>query len=163
MESLDEWAVRWKIPAQAMTELGRCMTHSIAHAGGGLESVVQASVRLDAAKQRVLLFRNNCGAGKLESGNFVRFGLANDSPKVNAVCKSGDLIGVRPLAIQPHHVGSIVGQFVSRECKRVGWHYTGTQEEQAQAKWAAIINQHGGDACFVTGPGSFIDSADNRR
>jgi hypothetical protein len=122
---------------------------------GASESHVQSRVRLEAASLNIRMWRNNVGAGKTEAGTFVRYGLANDSAAVNARLKSGDLIGCRPVLIQPHHVGHVIGQFVSRECKHGGWVWKGTEREVAQAAWCALINSMGGDAKFAAGEGTF--------
>jgi hypothetical protein len=81
----------------------------------------------------------------------VRYGLANDSAKVNAQVKSGDLIGLYRLTVTPDMVGQVIGQFWSLECKRPGWRYAGTPREVAQANWAALVVANGGRASFTTG------------
>jgi hypothetical protein len=48
----------------------------------------------------------------------------------------------------------MVDHFVSRECKRPGWSYKGDAHEEAQLKWAQVVNADGGDAAFTTGEGS---------
>lgn len=155
MMSLTEWAARWNIPPAALDELARSCIHlSDIPEAIKTEAFVQSQVRLEAAYAGVHLFRNNVGAGKLDSGNFVRFGLGNDSGPLNKVFKSADLVGVRRKLITAADVGTYIGQFVSRECKRQNWVYTGTPEELAQLKWATLINSQGGDAMFVTGPGT---------
>lgn len=161
--SIQDWAARWGIPQQALDELPRFITH---HAeldennSGKTEAYSQSQVRLEAPHKGVLLYRNNNGAGKIAdddgvSSRFMRWGLANDSAKLNKVFKSADLIGLRKRLITADMVGKIIGQFYSRECKRPGWTYSGTPEEVAQLNWANVINANGGDAKFVTGPGSF--------
>lgn len=152
-----EWAKRWNLPIEALRELAKSIIYSPDLNGGvGSEARQQSLVRLDAAKRGdVYLFRNNIGAGKLENGNFIRWGLANDSPKMNESVKSGDLIGWRSKLITQSDVGTVIARFTSRECKREGWKWTGTPEELAQLKWASVVNTHGGDAAIVTGPGSF--------
>jgi len=115
------------------------------------ESDAQARVRLLASRDGARLWRNNCGAGVLQDGSFVRWGLANESHAMNAHIKSGDLIGIAPLIITPAHVGQLFGRFVSREVKRPGWAYKGTDRERAQKAWADLINSLGGDAKFTTG------------
>lgn len=125
------------------------------HPGRGKsEAWASSMVRLEASSKGILLFRNNVGALQDKTGRLVRYGLANDSDKVNDVLKSGDLIGVRPVLIQPHHVGHTLGQFVSREMKEPGWQYTGDEHEVAQLQWANLINSAGGDARFATGEGT---------
>ena len=122
--------------------------------GGKSEDVVQQRVRLEAPSKGVLLFRNNVGVLKDITGRPVRYGLANDSKRMNESVKSADLIGLRRVLIEPKHVGLVIGQFVSRECKHEGWTYGGTEHEVAQLKWVTTIQAYGGDACFVTGEGS---------
>lgn len=122
---------------------------------GESEAAVQARVRVEASRKGMRLFRNNVGAfTDPESGQFVRFGLANDSKQLNAVLKSGDLIGVRPRVVHPGDVGRLIGQFVSREVKRGGWRYAGSPREVAQLNWVNLVNSLGGDAAFCTGEGS---------
>lgn len=121
---------------------------------GKTEAWAQSMVRIEASEKKIALFRNNVGVLKDETGRPVRYGLGNDSPKMNEVIKSGDLIGVRRLLILPQHVGHTFGQFVSREMKPPGWQYTGQGREPAQLAWGNLINSCGGDAAFATGPGS---------
>lgn len=122
------------------------------------EAKVQSLVRIEAAKNGVWLTRNNVGALRDDNGRPVRYGMANESKQQNERIKSGDLIGLAKRLITPRDVGTIIGQFYSRECKPEGWTYTGTEREVAQLAWANFINANGGDACFVTGPGSFTKS-----
>lgn len=155
MITLEEWAARWRIPPEALAELAHSSIYSPDTDEKKSEARVQSELRLEAARAGVYLFRNNVGAGRLENGKFMRWGLANDSTQVNTVLKSGDLIGIRRRLIQPHDVGRYLGQFVSREVKKAAWKFQATEEEQAQVKWATLINSQGGDAQIITGPGSF--------
>jgi len=155
MMSLAEWAARWGIPQIAIDELcDSCIQVEMPTEPVKSEARVQSEVRLEAAAEGVYLFRNNNGAGKLESGNFVRFGLGNDSAPLSKVLKSGDLVGIRKRLITSADVGCYIGQFVSREIKKSNWKFSGTVEEQAQVRWATLINAQGGDAQIVTGVGS---------
>lgn len=157
--NLYQWAAKWGVGLAAVHDLERVL--------GVLprapldpddakfsESHVQSVVRLEAAAKGVLLWRNNVGALRDERGVPVRYGLANDSKALNAIVKSADLIGIRPITITPAHVGHRLGQFVSREVKAGDWVYTDTERERAQRAWAELITAKGGDACFATGPGS---------
>lgn len=155
--NLTEWAARWGLPQQAIDELARLTTHEIdsEQYKEKTEAFSQSQVRLEAPHYGVHLWRNNVGAGKIETGGFVRWGLANDSKQLNEHLKSGDLIGGRRRLITNAMVGQTILQFTSRECKRPSWKYTGTPEELAQVAWATHINALGGDAKIVTGPGSF--------
>lgn len=120
------------------------------------ESNIQARTRLAGVAKRWRLWRNQRGAGKLESGNYVRFGLANDSKQIGDVLKSGDLIGWRPVLITPDMVGKIVAQFVSVECKEEDWTPppldTKDKAAAAQYRWATLVNREGGYAVFINNP-----------
>ncbi len=156
--NITEWAQRWNIPQAALDDLcASCMFTPEVDDGNAddSESVVQKEVRLEAAQRDIYLFRNNSGAGKLENGKFIRWGLANDSTKVNKVLKSADQIGIHKRLITAQDVGCYIGQFISRETKKRSWKYCGSLEENAQLKWATLINSQGGDAKIVTGTGSF--------
>jgi hypothetical protein len=151
-----DWAQRWGIPASAMADLVQTQFHTTGQLSREIESesALQSLVRLEAAKKDIHLWRNNVGVLLDKKGRPVRYGLANDSAAVNEVVKSADLIGIRKVLIKPDHVGSIFGQFVSRECKRPDWTYTGTPEELAQLRWSTLINASGGDAAMVNSEGS---------
>jgi hypothetical protein len=157
--SIYSWAIRHQVSLEALNELqamfGMHGEHEIASGvKGSSEAAVAAVVRLEAASKGVHLFRNNVGALLDTRGVPVRYGLANDSKQVNAKIKSGDYIGWRPVKIGPEHVGHTIAQFVSREMKEVGWHYTGTEREVAQLAWAQLVTAGGGDASFCTGVGT---------
>lgn len=155
--TLHEWAARWRIPYEAVADLQRALgmegTPGPPPPGHG-EAAVVAAVRQEAAMRGCRLWRNNVGAMQDASGRHVRYGLANDSERVNARIKSADLIGIRPLTVTPGMVGHTVGQFVSREVKAHGWHYAATPREIAQLRWAELVVSLGGDACFATGTGT---------
>ena len=157
--AVHQWAVRHGVTMAALQELAGIFGMHGGHdlppeVKGTSEAAVQAAVRLEAARKGVRLFRNNVGALVDSRGVPVRYGLANDSKQLNEVMKSADLIGWRPLLIEPRHVGTVVAQFVSRECKRPGWHYTGADREPAQLAWAQLVTAGGGDAAFCTGVGT---------
>lgn len=158
MNTLEAWAEHWRIPPYVLDDLRLRMCTLDASAAeptpGRSEAAVQSAVRLEASRKGARLWRNNVGAGYTEDGSFLRWGLANDSPSVNAVLKSADLIGIRPRIITPQDVGKLLGQFVSRECKRVGWRYAGDEREQAQLNWAVLVMSLGGDASFASGVGT---------
>lgn len=152
-----DWVVRWNIPPGAVAELQTRvfgLDGTPAAEPGKSEAAVQNAVRLEASRKGGRLFRNNVGAGYAEDGTFMRWGLANDSARVNAVVKSADLIGLRPVLVEQRHVGTVIGQFVSREVKAAGWTYRGTDREVAQLNWATLINTLGGDASFATAEGT---------
>jgi hypothetical protein len=150
---LSTWASKWGIPENAIEDLKNSMgDFDIQNEKS--ESSVMSAVRLEASKKNCRLWRNNVGAMKTEDGRWVRYGLANESGKMNNFIKSADLIGIRPVKIKESMVGATIGQFVSREVKRSGWVYSGTEREIAQMRWIELITILGGDACFATGEGT---------
>lgn len=155
--NLNEWAIRWQIPYEAVEDLRRLMgavdTDPPQHPGES-EAAIQNRIRLEASRVGARLLRNNVGAFETDDGSFVRYGLANDSQQMNKNIKSSDLIGLKPVAVQPYHVGQTLGVFVAREVKRGDWKYTGTPEELAQLKFLELVLALGGDAAFVTGEGT---------
>lgn len=155
MNELQEWMAAWGVPAAALPDLLQRMGVVLVPppAGrDGSETRVQGLVRLAAHRHDEILWRNNVGVLDDKRGVPVRFGLCNDSAAVNKRIKSADLIGSRRRRITAADVGAIIGQFTSRECKREGWVWCGDDHEQAQLRWALIVQAWGGDARFVTDP-----------
>ena len=150
---LDQWAQQWGISPEALADLRQKFGQipvEITPKMGGSEAAVINQLRLEASKKGLRLWRNNNGATMDEKGNFIRFGLANDSKAVNDRIKSSDLIGIRPLQVG----GIVIGQFVAREVKAANWKYTGTKREQAQLRYLQLVASLGGDAQFATGEGT---------
>lgn len=153
--TLAAWAAHWQIAPAAIHDLramlGMLDAPAVVADPSMSEAGVQARVRLAASRAGMRLWRNNVGAvHDAELGRHIRYGLANDSPQMNAVLKSADLIGIRPRIIGPSDIGELIGQFVSYEVKHAGWRWTGSDREQGQAAWAALITSLGGEARFVT-------------
>jgi hypothetical protein len=152
------WAARHRVSAAALHELqavfGMHGRESLAEGEGVSESAVQAAVRLEAGKKGVYLWRNNVGALIDDRGVPVRYGLANESKAMNERIKSSDLIGWRGEIITPDRVGQMIGRGVMRECKKVGWRYTGNPHELAQLNFLLLATASGCDAAFCTGPGT---------
>ena len=119
------------------------------------ERGVQDEGRLRGSENGVLS-RNNVGAFIAPNGALVRYGLANESKKVNQNVKSSDLIGLRQVIITLAHVGQPIAQFVALECKPSDWVFTGTKREIGQRNYHDIINGHGGYARFYTGGEIYI-------
>lgn len=121
------------------------------------EASVQQRVRLKIAKAGAYSWRNNIGATPSRCPHCdarlrpVRYGLANDTPKLNAQYKSSDIIAAIPRIITLDMVGKTIAQFGSFECKHEDWVYTATESELAQKRWIDLINYIGGYAQFTLG------------
>lgn len=102
------------------------------------EASVQAEIIVRAFQMGFALWRNNSGVAR-EEHRHVRFGLGNDSARINKKWKSGDLVGVGP-----------DGRFLMLEIKKTGWVFTGTEREVAQANAINQVNALGGIAFFCT-------------
>ena len=115
------------------------------------ESGVASRVRLDAANIGLNLWRNNVGVLLDQTGRPVRYGLANDSKKMNRNIKSSDLIGVRTILITPDMVGELVGVFTAVETKHPDWSFKASdQHSVAQKNFHDIVKNAGGYAGFAT-------------
>ena len=156
--NLNQWAIKWGVPFEAVEDLrrefGTVDPDNPAVIPGESEAAVQTRVRLEASRVGGRLFRNNVGGTYTEDGTFLRYGLANDSKKMNDSIKSSDLIGLRPVRIGPEHVGNVFGLFVAREIKPGNWRYMGTPRELAQLKFIELVASLGGDASFAIGEGT---------
>lgn len=151
---LHEWAVKHGVSLQALQELqlfmGTLGLNEIRAEEISLsESAVQTNRRLKASREGGVLWRNQSGALYNDDRRLVRYGLCNDSTKINKVLKSSDLIGINPILIGPEHIGQTIGQFDAEECKHGGWRYSGTDEEKAQLNFINVVIGLGGRARFV--------------
>lgn len=162
MTTYNDWALRHP---QAAAELQAVLTLQChappEHEIGKSEAWAQQQARFKAANSGAMAWRNNVGAtpSKIECEHCggvnglrpVRYGLANDSSKLNEVIKSSDLVLAIPRLITPAMVGTTIAQFGAVESKRPGWVWKGTPREQAQAAWHTLILNLGGFATFSTG------------
>lgn len=144
--TVNEWAQRWGIPTNALNELTQLLSVDCTSTETGYsEAAVSSRIVLAASKRGIRLFRNNVGACQAEDGRVIRYGLANESTRINSVIKSSDYIGITPRTIN----GQRVGVFTSIEVKRAGWHYTGIGREVAQKRWLDFVNASGGIGFFA--------------
>ena len=74
-------------------------------------------VRLRASSLGMKLMRNNSGAYQDDTGRLIRFGLGNESKRVNDHIKFGDYIGWTPITITPEMIGKTVAVFTNIEIK----------------------------------------------
>jgi hypothetical protein len=158
--TLAEWAARHGISQAALEDLRGVLFHipnaamdQVQYGSHGPEGDMVAQIRLHASKIGMKLFRNNVGAGTLENGSHIRWGLCNDSANLNKKVKSSDLIGIRPVRIEPRHVGHVLGLFTAREVKKAGWVYDDNDpQEKAQQAFLEWVLSMGGDARFTCVP-----------
>lgn len=143
-----EWATKYGLTREALDEL--LMTTYMPPVVSGLsgEMAVQQQIRAEAPALGCVLMRNNSGALMDERGIPVRFGLGNDSAKLNAVIKSSDLIGITPVTDPTS--GRQYGVFTAVEVKAPGYKGPRTQHDQAQARFIALVSSKGGIAGFAS-------------
>ena len=112
---------------------------------------VQQQIRLESGRRGTPLLRNNSGASFDKNGRLIRFGLGNDSDKINKVFKSSDLIGIWPVVVTPDMVGKTLGVFFAVEVKAPGWKLrAGDERAQAQKNFGEWVKRHGGHFVFAT-------------
>lgn len=141
MTQLAAWAARWNIPTLALAELRALAVPGVVSSRqpAASETRVSAEIRIGAATIGTMLLRNNSGMAYNPNGQPVRFGLGNDSKKINEVFKSSDLIGFT------HE-----GRFVALESKATGWKYKGNDHEVGQRNFLDAVVRHNGIGAFVT-------------
>lgn len=166
--SFNQWAARYpQAAAELQLMMGAVPWPATELTDGKSEAWAQQQIRLKVAKHSVvgadgarvhaMAWRNNVGATPARCKHCgekqvpIRYGLANDSQKLNESIKSHDVIAIIPRLIGPQHVGQVIGQFGSIEAKKPGWRYTGRNQEEGQAKWGSLIQRLGGFATFSTG------------
>ena len=107
------------------------------------EAPTQQLLRVRAAELGCALWRNNSGAVTAVDARGikrpVRFGVGNDSTKLNKVWKSSDLVGIGP-----------GGRFLAVEVKHPRWTYKGTEREVAQLAFIENVKRLGGHGFFCT-------------
>lgn len=114
------------------------------------ESTVQDEIRLDSSQYGGLL-RNNSGVYNPDDPptSWTRWGLGNDSKKINEVRKSSDLIGCTAVVITPEMIGHTVAVLTVVEVKKQGWRYSATKKNRAQLNFINWVRSNGGVGCFA--------------
>lgn len=166
MNGYQLWAARHPQAAAELHEMtGAIPWPATEQTDGKSEAWAQQRARLNIAHAGALSFRNNVGATPAKvpvtcpkcglrhnlKQTPVRYGLANDSQKLNKTIKSSDLILAIPRRITAEMVGTTIAQFGAVECKPPGWGYRATEREVGQAAFHALILGIGGYAAFSTG------------
>jgi len=118
------------------------------------EQKASEAVRLRAAAWGVKLMRNNSGVLPDVTGRPVRFGLGNESKRINEKLKSGDYVGWTPVTITPEMVGKTIAVFTNIEVKAKGFkqreHYVEKSREFAQNKFNKLVLSTNGCAGFAS-------------
>lgn len=158
--TFEEWAVKHNVSAAALQDLRTLYVAPPVDVSGSSEAATQAQLRVMAPKLGAMLLRNNNGACKevregvdgvpMPTGRMIRYGLGNDSKKINDVWKSSDLVGPTPIVIRPEHVGRTVGVFTAVEVKHPGWTKPANDRDRAQEAFLVTVCQLGGLGMFVT-------------
>lgn len=166
MNDYQQWAARHPQAAAELNQiLGAIPWPATGQAQDKSEAWAQQQARLDIAHQGAMAWRNNVGAipskmpvtcpkcmfTHVVKQTPIRYGMANDSQKLNEKIKSSDLILAIPRTITPAMIGTTIAQFGTVECKRPGWTYRATEAEVAQLAWLELIANIGGYATFSTG------------
>lgn len=116
-------------------------------------------VRERASAWGIRLFRNNSGVLMNEVGIPVRFGLGNESKKVNQELKTGDFIGYTPVLITQEMVGKTVAVFTNIEAKAKGFKhretYSPKTREYGQNNFNQMVIKAGGIAGFACNAADF--------
>ena len=146
-DGIGQWARKHRISQQALPELLQLLATPPPNAGTPTprsEAAAQAEIRLAAPKWGGVLWRNNVGVWD-NDGRPVRYGLANDSAKLNRSVKSSDLIGFVPISTDSRTFAVLT----AIECKRGDWKWAGTKQEVAQQRFHNIVRAGGGIAGFA--------------
>ncbi len=151
--NINEWQKRWNISDHAINEL---LYDAIPTAtmSDETEAAVSQKIKLEASRRGGIMWRNNSGAVTIDNRH-IRFGLGNQSAKLNKHFKSADLIGITPVLITLAHVGQTIGRFVAGEVKRGDWVWSGDEKEEAQWKYLNVVNRLGGIGRFMKSQGDY--------
>lgn len=156
--NFDQWEIMFPEAASVLTrEVLAATVKEARRTGDPCESESMVQCRRDISRQGGFSWRNNVGATPAQCDNCgairqpVRYGLANESKKLNEKLKSSDLILAIPRIIRPEDVGTVIPQFGSVEVKKAGWKGARDPREKAQAAWLALVTRLRGFACFSTG------------
>lgn len=109
------------------------------------ESAVDKEAGLACSQQyKCVLFRNNVGAFKDKGGQWVRYGIANESAAMNKHTKSSDRIGWTPVVITQEMVGKEIAVFTAIEMKKEGYKPSGkaqVEHYEAQQKFCNSVSR----------------------
>ena len=146
---LATWQIKHHVSDEAMRELAAMWFTTPSQAGlPGSEAQVQQECRVRAAQGGAVLWRNNSGAAQDADGRHVRYGLGNDSKRLNEKYKSSDLIGITPRTST--RAGQVFGVFTALEVKHPGWMGPKSKHEMAQGNYLTDVLRCGGIGAFIS-------------
>ena len=118
------------------------------------EAKASQEVRLRASDWKSRIYRNNSGVLMNEVGVPVRFGLGNESKKINEQFKTSDFIGWTPVVVTSDMVGKTLAVFTAIEAKPLGFKvksvYPVKSREFAQNKFIELVRSGGGIGGFAS-------------
>lgn len=118
------------------------------------EARASQEVRLRASDWKSKVYRNNSGVLMNEVGVPVRFGLGNESAKINKIIKTSDFIGWTPVVITEAMLGQTLAVFTAIEAKPLGFKvksvYPIKSREFAQNKFIELVRMFGGIGGFAS-------------
>jgi len=100
------------------------------------EQNILQRVRLKASELGAILWRNNCGAYKSESGHYIKYGVASPG--------GSDLLGMIPMVVTQDMVGKMIAIFTAFEIKKEGGRITPEQQ-----LFINIVEKNGGIAAII--------------
>lgn len=149
MMNFHAWAIKWNVSFDALQDLMNMFATEERPADGmqdEIEAEVQQQIRVYAGTIGGVMWRNNSGTFMNPNDRLVRFGLGNDSAKLNKKYKSPDLVGLTRLT---------GGVLILCEVKRPGWTGPKTEHEVAQAAFLTHAASFGAKAGFATSVNDF--------
>lgn len=124
------------------------------------ESVVDKEAGLACSQAfKCVLFRNNVGAFKDKAGQWVRYGIANESAAMNNHTKSSDRVGWTPVTITENMVGKTVAVFTAIEMKKENYKPSGKAQNEhfeAQQRFCNTVTRAGGIGGIVRSAGAAL-------
>lgn len=121
------------------------------------EKQLLAWIRIHSlSKFKSFLMRNNSGVlPNPTTGTPIRFGLGNDSTRINNLFKSSDLIGITPTKCPCGHV---YGVFTALEIKNPNWTFDfQNKNDRAQQNFINLVKKNSGLGSFIQNQEDFYN------
>lgn len=156
--ALQQWVSKHGITMNAFNDLMNILQPDVSTKSENTdmsEASLGNLLRLEAVKYDASLWRNNNGVCIDQSGRHIRYGLGNDSKKLNSKWKSSDYIGITP--VTSTSAGQTFGVFTAIEVKRPDWKglRPNNDREQGQFKFLTTVTSMGGIGAFIKNPDEY--------